>query len=97
MSGKVKREWRYARTDDDGIHVVHAHVWGPTVSVAASGNLDYKEPDMRLIAAAPELLEALQALYERYLLAIGNEGPEAAAARLAIAKAAPHQQSNRSD
>jgi len=41
----------------------------------------------RLIAAAPDLLEALKVLHARYLLIIGNEGPEALQARAAIAKA----------
>lgn len=41
----------------------------------------------RLIAAAPRLLAALDALHRRYVQAIGNEGPEAAEARCAIAEA----------
>jgi len=41
----------------------------------------------RLIAAAPDLLAALKALHQRYVMAIGNEGPEALSARAAIAKA----------
>lgn len=45
------------------------------------------DDNARLIAAAPDLLAALEALHHRYVLAIGNEGPEAIAARAAIAKA----------
>jgi hypothetical protein len=45
------------------------------------------EANARLIAAAPDLLEALKVLHARYLLIIGNEGPEALQARAAIAKA----------
>lgn len=41
----------------------------------------------RLAAAAPDLLTALRLLHERYVMAIGNEGPECYAARAAIAKA----------
>ena len=40
-----------------------------------------------LIAAAPELLEALEALADRYNDVIGNEGVECYKARAAIAKA----------
>jgi hypothetical protein len=47
---------------------------------------EHQRYNARLIAAAPDLLEALEKLHERYLLAIGNEGPEALAARSAIAK-----------
>ena len=47
--------------------------------------------DGRLIAAAPDLLEALKALLERYALAIGNEGIECYQARAAIAKATGEQ------
>lgn len=45
----------------------------------------------RLIAAAPDLLDALKALLERYVLAIGNEGIECLTARAAIAKATGEQ------
>ena len=45
----------------------------------------------RLIAAAPDLLEALKVLLERYVLAIGNEGIECLKARAAIAKATGEQ------
>ena len=45
----------------------------------------------RLITAAPDLLEALKALLERYALAIGNEGIECLNARAAIAKATGEQ------
>jgi hypothetical protein len=47
----------------------------------------YGDANARLIVAAPDLLEALKQLHERYVMAIGNEGPEAMAARLAISKA----------
>lgn len=45
------------------------------------------EANARLIASAPRLLAALVGLYERYIQAIGNEGPEAAEARCAISEA----------
>ena len=48
---------------------------------------DVTHPDMRLMAAAPDLLEALKALLERSVLAIGNEGIECLKARAAITKA----------
>ena len=64
----------------------------------ATVNLGWSEPfnseqnaNARLIAAAPDLLEALKALLERYALAIGNEGIECYQARAAIAKATGEQ------
>ena len=66
---------------------------------AVVGGLDRSDPEQleearanaRLIAAAPDLLEALKALLERYVLAIGNEGIECLNARAAIAKATGEQ------
>lgn len=46
-----------------------------------------EEANAYLIAAAPDLVEALESLYERYIACIGNEGPEASAARQALARA----------
>lgn len=43
--------------------------------------------DLPACNAYPELVAALEGLLERYVLAIGNEGPEALAARAALAKA----------
>jgi hypothetical protein len=60
VCGGCMKEWRYERGHDDGVHCVHAHVWGPSVSIRTSGNLDDTEADMRLIAAAPDLLAALK-------------------------------------
>ena len=56
----MKREWKYIRDPDNTGFVPHARVWGAKVHIGTSGNLDYTEPDMKLIAAAPDLLEALQ-------------------------------------
>jgi hypothetical protein len=63
-----------------GIASVHSTI----LEVGCSGPTD---ANARLIAAAPALLEALKALHERYVFAIGNEGPEAIAARMAISAA----------
>ncbi len=62
---------------------------GPTL--ADEGYGQQQEANARLIAAAPDLLEALKALLERYALAIGNEGIECYQARAAIAKATGEQ------
>ena len=45
------------------------------------------EANAKLIAAAPEMLEALKTLLERYSSFIGNEGIECYQARAAITKA----------
>lgn len=58
---KQTRTWRYQRDKDGTRFVAHSRVLGPKVTVhCAGGDLDYAEPDMRLIAAAPRLLEALK-------------------------------------
>ena len=53
---------------------------------------DPSDQNVMLLTAAPDLLEALKALLERYVLAIGNEGIECLNARAAIAKATGEQQ-----
>ena len=58
------RPWRYERDPDNTGFVPHARVWGPSVTVQTSGNLDQTEPDMLLIAAAPELAKALTLMVE---------------------------------
>ncbi len=83
MAKHTPVSWRYKRDEDDGVTAVRAHVWGPSVSITASGNLDYTEPDMRLIAAAPELLFQLLAA-ANYIDALGGESKSY---RAAIAKA----------
>ena len=52
---------------------------------------DPSDQHFMLLTAAPDLLEALKALLERYVLAIGNEGIECLNARAAIAKATGEQ------
>lgn len=52
-----KRKWRYHRDKDDGLYVPHARVLGARVHIDFSGDLNYVEADMKLIALAPELLE----------------------------------------
>lgn len=59
MSGHTPGPWRYERIEKPG-YCAHSYVWGPRVSIhCAGGNINGVEPDMLLIAAAPELLEAL--------------------------------------
>jgi hypothetical protein len=47
---------------------------------------DTPESVVAAIAAAPEMLEVLENLYDRYYSCIGNEGPEAYAAKQMINK-----------
>ena len=68
-------------TDDEGF------TYQPLVANAEDDGINCWDANARLIAAAPDLLEALGALLERYVLAIGNEGIECHQARAAIAKA----------
>ena len=81
-------ETRRDRDDESwtstGLGAAIVHGIGDDTERRTRGN---EEANARLIAAAPELLEALEKLHERYVMAIGNEGPEALAARAAIAKA----------
>lgn len=44
-------EWRFARGEDDGIHVVHSHVWGPKTHIGGSSSTDV-DADREYIAAA---------------------------------------------
>lgn len=48
------RDWEYDVDDDDGIHVVHARVYGPYVHISTS-EPKLRENDMRLIALDPSL------------------------------------------
>lgn len=81
-------------TSEDGMNIMH-RLCDRTDWIApfpgrdhhANWCADVTHPDMRLMAAAPDLAAALQALYERYVMAIGNEGPETLAARAALEKA----------
>lgn len=69
---------------------VHAEVDGRRVALAEVFTMQSageKEANAKLIAAAPELLKALKALRERYVLTFGNSGIEAVNARAAITKA----------
>ena len=84
----------YCDTSEDGMNIMH-RLCDRTDWIApfpgrdhhANWCADVTHPDMRLMAAAPDLAAALQALYERYVMAIGNEGPETLAARAALEKA----------
>ena len=61
MSKHTPGPWRYQRDKEGTGFVAHSYVWGPKVTVhCAGGDLNHAEPDMRLIAAAPDLLDALQ-------------------------------------
>lgn len=55
-------------------------------SLVAAGIIT-SSANAHLIAAAPELYEALGKLLDRYVQAIGNEGIECYVARAALAKA----------
>jgi hypothetical protein len=69
----IPRTWRYERDKPDGKWALWSRVWGPMVTVqCAGGDLDGVEPDMLLIAAAPDLLEAL----ERVMGWVKNWSPE---------------------
>ena len=72
-------------TDGEGF------TYQPVVATAEDNEVACWDANARLIAAAPDLLEALGALLERYALAIGNEGIECYQARAAIAKATGEQ------
>ena len=90
----IQRTWRYQRDKEGTGFVAHSYVWGPKVTVhCAGGDLNHTEPDMRLIAAAPELLEALQGLladiveYQTMNKLCGENNTWQVIARAAIAKA----------
>jgi len=57
----------------------------PTAEIESSTKVT--ELCTKLLAQRDELLAALKVLHARYVQCIGNEGPEALAARAAIAKA----------
>ena len=73
--------------EDQDCAVVHWAGFKQRYWKSANGDQRQIDANARLIAAAPDLLEALKVLHARYLLIIGNEGPEALQARAAIAKA----------
>ena len=54
---QTKRKWTYYRDADDGKYAPHARVLGSRVHIDFSGDLNWVEADMKLIALAPELLE----------------------------------------
>ena len=54
---QTKRKWVYHRDKDDGKYHPHARVLGSRVHMDFSGDLNWVEADMKLIALAPELLE----------------------------------------
>ncbi|MFN3376347.1 MAG: hypothetical protein ACK40S_07335 [Burkholderiaceae bacterium] len=71
----------------DGYTVRHPQIYSDTGPVAnatflGENHVDQLNANARLIAAAPELLKALQMLLE-----FPNTGPATSAARIAIAKA----------
>lgn len=75
-------EWRFARGEDDGIHVVHSHVWGPKTHIGGSSSTDV-DADREYIAAANptailSLLTRIEALEQdaaRYRW-LRNQAPE---------------------
>ena len=87
MTKHTPGPWRYARDKDDGPYSPHSYVWGPSVTIQTSGNLDRNEPDMRLIAATPDLLEACLRVERAYRLGESISPNDAAFLGAAIAKA----------
>lgn len=96
MSGYTK-DWAFRYFIDpvgknlDNFHLLNGPEGDPGGSILEGAIVCGTHSDAveigRLIVAAPDMLEALKALYSRYVECIGNEGPEALAARAAIQKA----------
>lgn len=82
MSGHTKGPWTYERQEQDNGDIyfaVHAHDYEFITNVYES------EANARLVAAAPDLLAALEVLTKHDVNF--RTGPEQAAARAAIKKA----------
>lgn len=88
-TGHTPGPWEVSEDDQNGQAVVSS----PETEIATCwhhcvGSLEKEmRANARLIAAAPELLDACEALLERYRIMVAADGPECLQAIAAIAKA----------
>jgi hypothetical protein len=99
MSEYTKGPWFFEDSGRDGLTIYGKTSDGDTIVICSRRFHPYREEEMKanftLLNAAPDLLDALVDC--RRALEIANFSQELSVVDAAIAKATPHQQSNRSD